>query len=245
MRTIRLYVPREPRVGDTLELDSDAANYLGRVLRLATGASIEIFHDSLHAYTAVLQEIRKKSILVRVTASEERRSESPLAIHLGLVMSKGDRMDYAVQKACELGVSRITPLSSEHCDIRLNQERAEKRRLHWQKVAISASEQSGRTRVTQISPVQTLPVWMGEQMNAELKLIAHPATGSTALPATTPASVILLVGPEGGFSEAEVAEARHQTFRPIELGPRILRTETAPLVAITKIQSRWGDLGPL
>lgn len=245
MRNIRLHVRQSLAPGETVTLDEEASHYLGRVLRLPVGQTIALFSDGDAEFPSRIVAIERKCVRLDVLDRVVRATESPLALHLGLVLSKGDRMDYAVQKACELGVREITPLTSRFCEVRLDAERAEKRRQHLQKVAISASEQSERTRVARIAPIQSLEDWViGQQ--ASLRLVAHPGETS-GLPEpgdglTQPATIALLVGAEGGLHDDEVALARRQGFQTWSLGPRVLRTETAPIVALTWLQLRWGDL---
>jgi 16S rRNA (uracil1498-N3)-methyltransferase len=161
-------------------------------------------------------------------------------------ISSGERMDYTVQKAVELGVAEIWPLLAERSVVRLDRERAEKRRLHWQRVAIAACEQSGRSRVPPVhAPLRLadwLATWRAQRQGNERALLLSPAGGARLAALGEPQGpVILLAGPEGGFTEAEAAAARHQGFLPVRLGPRILRTETAALAALAAIQALWGD----
>ncbi len=157
-------------------------------------------------------------------------------------MSKGDRMDWAVQKATELGVSALTPLNSKFCDVKLSAERLEKKRQHWQQIAISACEQSGRNKVPPIHPVLAFDRWL-EATAADLRLIFDASGGDRGDWETrAPKSVLLLVGPEGGFSTKELSQATGAGFKISALGPRIMRTETVPAAAITLAQYLWGDL---
>jgi 16S rRNA (uracil1498-N3)-methyltransferase len=155
------------------------------------------------------------------------------------VISKGDRMDFVVQKSTELGISDIFPLTSERCDIKLNSERSQKRRDHWQKVATSACEQCGRSVVPQVHDIQPLNEWIA-QVKADTRLVMHHRAGNTALPQGTQ-SVALLIGPEGGLTETEVSVAIDHGFDPFVLGPRVLRTETAPIAALSILQTTFGD----
>ena len=169
------------------------------------------------------------------------RRESGLTIELGQVMSRGERMDYAVQKATELGVTRIVPLFSERCEVKLSSERQDKRQQHWQQVAISACEQSGRSRVPEIAQPQPLSQWL-TQCHSALKLVLHPDAAMPLAQRQAPASVALLIGPEGGLGDQEIAQARAAGFDSLQLGPRVLRTETAPVAALAVLQYLWGDL---
>ena len=172
---------------------------------------------------------------------QEGGGESPLAVHLGQAISKGDRMDYAIQKAVELGVAAITPLYTEHGDVRLRGEREAKKLAHWQAVAASACEQCGRAVVPTVHFPMTLAEWLTER-NEALRLVLHPGTRGVLEQATAPDSVALLIGPEGGLSAKDLETALAVGFMPLSLGPRILRTETAPVVALSLLQYRFGDL---
>ena len=165
--------------------------------------------------------------------------ESPLAIHLGQGLSRGERMDWAIQKATELGVSEITPIMSERCEVRLKDERAEKRLSHWRQVAISACEQCGRSRVPVIHPPVLLSDWI-KTTEADLKLVLHPVSEPLASHAK-PGRLAFLIGPEGGLTDNEIEQAQASGFQPARLGPRVLRTETAPVVALAVAQQLWGD----
>lgn len=245
MRVPRLYTSRSLETGQAIELDEDASNYLGKALRLRPGDALRLFNDSGHEYAAEISEFSRRAVRVQIQERFSPAVESPLTISLGLGVSKGDRMDIAVQKACELGVKHIFPLTTRYCDVRLDDERAAKRVAHWQKIAISASEQSGRVCVARVHPIQSLDAWVGVAPG-DLKLVAHPG-GETPLKAlhSGPHSLALLVGPEGGLHENEVETAVSHGFHRLALGPRILRTETAPLVAISLLQHVWGDLSTL
>lgn len=228
------------QAGVLLTLGEVASQHLGRVLRMQSGDSLLVFNGEGGEFPATIAEVSKKSVKVRLAERVERESESPLKVQLGQCLSKGERMDYAVQKATELGVSTITPLFSERSEVKLPAERAQKRQRHWQQVAISACEQSYRCLVPSINEPTSLMVWL-DQQEAELKLVLDPR-GAESLPTTTkPQSIALLVGPEGGLSEAEIEQAVKAGFKPVVFGPRVLRTETAPVAALSVLQYLWGD----
>ncbi|TVP93679.1 MAG: 16S rRNA (uracil(1498)-N(3))-methyltransferase, partial [Pseudomonadaceae bacterium] len=167
-------------------------------------------------------------------------AESPLQVHLGQAMSRGERMDWAIQKAVELGVNAITPLFTERCEVKLQGERADKRQAHWQQVAISACEQCGRSQVPVVHPPQALADWLA-QLDCELKLVLHHRTEQPLASLQKPASLGLLIGPEGGLSSEEIQRTEASGFQAVRLGPRVLRTETAPIVALSLAQQLWGD----
>lgn len=234
----RFYVAQPLSLGEH-ELPEQTAHYMARVLRLDVGAQVQVFDGSGDEFIANLTRVGKKSVTVQLTEKIAGLAESPLKIHLGQGLSKGERMDWAIQKATELGVTEITPLLTEHCEVRLNKERAEKRLEHWQQVAISACEQCGRSRVPVIHPMQKLATWT-ESQAAELKLVLHPQAQPFAHYAA-PKDLALLIGPEGGLSVGEIEQALSQGFQAVSLGPRVLRTETAPIAALAIAQHLWGD----
>ncbi len=242
MRVPRIFHPAPLGAGLTVELEESAANHVARVLRLRPGAPLILFDGSGGEYAATLGAVGKRNVTVELGAHDAREVESPLAITLAQGIAKGERMDYVVQKAVELGVSRIVPLLTEHCAVRLDAERLEKRQRHWQAIAIGACEQSGRNRVPAVAAPLPLAQWL-EQESTEPGLILDPrAAGGIEVLPPPQEGVRLLIGPEGGLSDAEVALARSKGFQGIRLGPRILRTETAALTALAIVQARWGDL---
>lgn len=234
----RFYVATPLGLGEHV-LPEQTAHYVTRVLRMDAGAELQLFDGSGQEFAATLVQSSKKSATVQVTEQLEGLAESPLRIHLGQAVSKGDRMDWAIQKATELGVTEITPLLTEHGEVRLNEERAQKRQEHWQQVAISACEQSGRSHVPVIHPIQKLNTWM-TQPHEGLKLVLHPYAKALSEYAPTQ-QLTVLIGPEGGLSENEVEAALTQGFNAVSLGPRILRTETAPVAVLAIAQHLWGD----
>lgn len=238
----RLHVPLPLVTGDHLDLPEDAAHHWTRVLRARVGDTAVLFDGAGNEADATLDDISKRGARVRIGAVRQPATESPLHTHLGQVMSKGDRLDYALQKAVELGVSEITLLSSERCELRLRgEERADKKLAHWQRVLISACEQCGRNVVPALQGPMDIADWQ-RQVQAEQKWVLAPAvSGGPTNDAVRPASVALLIGPEGGLSTTEIAAAEAAGFRPWQLGPRVLRTETAPVAALAVLQARYGD----
>jgi len=242
MRVPRIHQPGSLAPGAVVELSDSAANHVARVLRLPVGAALTLFNGEGGEYTATLHEVGKRSVTARVETFVDHEVESPLAITLAQGIAKGERMDYAIQKATELGVVRLVPVITERCNVRLSDERWEKKLQHWQAVAISACEQCGRNHLPTIEQPLTLTAWLAQDRN-ELRLTLDPqaATGIAALDAM-PHQVSLLVGPEGGLSEGELSAAQRAGYRGIQLGPRVLRTETAGVAALAVLQGRWGDL---
>ena len=190
-------------------------------------------------YLGQLLEVGKKTVRVSLDQALPGQAESPLHIHLGQGLSRGERMDWAIQKATELGVNVITPIVSERCEVRLKDERADKRLAHWRQVAISACEQCGRSSVPTINPPVTLAEWLAA-CDETLKLVLHPVAEPLVSHAR-PDRLAFLIGPEGGLSDAEVEQAKASGFHAARLGPRVLRTETAPVVALAVAQQLWGD----
>ncbi|MBS0917552.1 MULTISPECIES: 16S rRNA (uracil(1498)-N(3))-methyltransferase [Providencia] len=243
MRIPRIYHPEPLQINTTISLGDDAANHVGRVLRMTAGQKLELFDGSNKTFSAEITEATKKNVLVHIKNSQVDDRESPLDLHLGQVMSRGEKMEFTIQKSVELGVNTITPLLSERCGVRLDGERLDKKLLQWQKIAIAACEQCGRNRIPEIRPVQTLEAWCAETDGA-FKVNLHPrATESINTLPTELKKVRLLIGPEGGLSADEIAMTANYQFTDILLGPRVLRTETTALTAITALQVRLGDLG--
>lgn len=238
MRLSRFFVDAPLSLGQH-ELPEAQAHYIGRVLRHAAGDAVQLFDGSGLEYLGELIEVGKKAVRVELREQLAGQAESPLRIHLGQGLSRGERMDWAIQKATELGVGEITPIVSERCEVRLKDERADKRLAHWRQVAISACEQCRRSVLPMIHAPITLAEWQAH-VQAELKLVLHPVAAPLESHAR-PHSLAFLIGPEGGLSEAEVAQAKATGFHAARLGPRVLRTETAPVVALAVAQQLWGD----
>lgn len=238
MRLSRFFIDAPLSLGEH-DLPEAQAHYIGRVLRMAAGDAVQLFDGSGQEYLGQLLEVGKKTVRVSLTEALSGQAESPLHIHLGQGLSRGERMDWAIQKATELGVNVITPIVSERCEVRLKDERADKRLAHWRQVAISACEQCGRSTVPQINPPVTLAEWLASRDEA-LKLVLHPVA-EPLVSHDKPASLAFLIGPEGGLSDAEVEQAKDSGCHSARLGPRVLRTETAPVVALAVAQQLWGD----
>ncbi|TBW50757.1 16S rRNA (uracil(1498)-N(3))-methyltransferase [Marinobacter halodurans] len=241
MRIPRIYSPVTLVAGQEIELDAHAANHVGRVLRMQPEQAIELFNGDGYDYPATLTEVGKKAVWARVGEPVANAAESPLRVHLGQVLSRGDRMDYAIQKSVEMGVARITPLVSDRCEVKLKGDREDKRLRHWQQVAISAAEQCGRAVVPVIEPVSTLADWFAATGEDDLRLVLHHRTEQSLTGLATPTRLALLVGPEGGLNEEEIGAAEQVGFIAAALGPRVLRTETAPVAALAICHWLWGD----
>ncbi len=237
----RFYTTQLPAVGEELLLEEGPSRHIAGALRLKPGATLRLFNGRGGEYFARLVDVGKRQVNVAVEEFLPEERESPLPISLGLALSRGERMDYAVQKSTELGVAKITPLFTERTEVRLKGDRLEKKQRHWEQVAISACEQCGRNRPPLIEPVRELGAWLSDQREGCRLVLHHRATASlTELSA--PAAATLLVGPEGGLSGDEIAAAESAGFQALKLGPRVLRTETAPVAALSILQFHWGDM---
>lgn len=240
MRTIRALLPKATKAGQTLVLPDSVFQHLIKVLRLSNGAELQLFNGQGQRFSGQLIEVSKKSAQVTLLSELTSQTESPIQTRMGLVMSKGDRFDYALQKATELGVTHITPLTSERCDLKLKADRIEKKMHHWQGVISSSCEQCYRDKLPTLLPISNIEEWTRTQ-ESEVKLVLHTATDEPNWPDQSPSSISFLIGPEGGLTEAEIKSAQNNGFDAWQLGPRILRTETAPVVILALLQQRWGD----
>ncbi len=242
MRIPRLFVDQALAPNTTITLAPESGHYLSRVLRLPKDARVTLFNGAGGEYEARITDIKKNLVTATVSSWHKGDCQSPLHIHLAIGISRGERMDWVIQKSTELGVTGLFPLFSEHCEVKLDGKRLQNKLNHWRKVSISACEQSGLNIVPTIHPPSQLRQWL-PSASSELKLILHPENSKPLTQNNKPTSVTLLVGPEGGFSDTELNEALQHGFQAMQLGPRILRTETAPVTAISILQYRWGDLG--
>ena len=244
MRTPRVFHSSPLKGKERVALGPQAAKHLLTVLRLKPGAPLVLFDGSGFEFQAVIAEADKKQLWVTLAAAHGPAVESPLRVTLAQGVSRGERMDYTVQKAVELGIAEIVPVLTERSVVKLDKDNGARKREHWRAVAIGACEQSGRVRVPEVQPPLPLANFLADLPQAGLKLLLDPLGGSTAheLPRPADGKVLLLVGPEGGLSEHERNLAARVGFLGLKLGPRILRTETAALVALSLLQSAWGDL---
>jgi 16S rRNA (uracil1498-N3)-methyltransferase len=224
-----------------LVLEAGPSRHISRTLRMRPGDALAVFDGRGREAPARIEHIGKDRVTLVLGPCSEIDRESALAITLAIAVSRGDRMDTVVQKATELGVHRIRPTLSERTGVKLDPKRWEKKLRHWQQIAVSACEQCGRNRLPDIEEPRTLASVLVQPGDFEQRLLLHPAGDAAPLPAAC-ASACLLVGPEGGFSDSEVAAAVQTGYLPLQLGPRVLRTETAPLAALSVLQARWGDL---
>jgi 16S rRNA (uracil1498-N3)-methyltransferase len=241
MRVIRAFVDRPLRTGERFALPEDAATHLVRVLRLREGDPCVLFNGDGHDYPATLESAGKREARVRIDGAGAVDNESPLRITLLQGIARGEKMDWILQKATELGVAAFVPVSSERSEVRLDAERADKRVAHWRSVVRSACEQSGRAIVPQVSAPQSLAGAL-ESLPAGARFLLDPfaehAIGAIAL---QEGACVLAIGPEGGWSARDRDQLIGAGFTGLRLGPRILRTETAGLAAIAALQAGFGD----
>jgi 16S rRNA (uracil1498-N3)-methyltransferase len=223
----------------TIELDSQGSHHVARVLRAKMGDALTVFNGEGGEYQGTIVRIDKKAVAVQL-----RDSESPLQLILAQGISRGEKMDYTIQKAVELGVSKIIPLLTERCNVKLDDERRQKRFQHWQSIVVSACEQSGRNKIPEIVMPQIFSAWL-PTVEAEHCFVLAPTAEQTLKEYSVQknAQVVLLIGPEGGLSQIEIAQSARHGFSPLMLGPRILRTETAAVAALAALQCCFGDLG--
>ncbi len=242
MATPRFYCPEDLETGAHVELRGQAGHHALRVLRLAIGDGVILFNGLGGEYEGRIVRADKRGVAVHVGPWRGGEREPPLSITLAQAISSGEKMDFTIQKAVELGVACIQPLAGSRSVVRLDQARADKRVRHWQGVAISACEQCGRNRVPEVAPVMALADWLRGRHDGALRIMLSPHAGRPLRDIPAPSGrVTLLVGPEGGFSADEEQAALAGGFQPICLGPRILRTETAALAAVAAMQTLWGD----
>lgn len=240
MRIPRIYTTATLAANMSLLLEEAPSHHLSKVLRMQPGRELTVFNGTGGEYTAQITAMHKKQVEIRLGSFDPANRESPLAVELAIGISKGERMDWVVQKATELGVSRLTLLPTGRTEVRLQGERLEKKMAHWQNIIISACEQCQRNRLPELCYAADFNTWL-EGVEAEQRFVLHHRD-SQGLPDNTRArSVALLIGPEGGLSDEEIRLALAQGFQPLTLGPRVLRTETAPVAALSLVQYCWGD----
>lgn len=243
MSTFRLFSPVQLRPNADLSLGGQQARYVGRVLRLRAGDALTVFDGSGGEYPATIARVTKQELSLSVGDHVARNAESPLRTRLVQGISRGDRMDIVVQKTTELGVHRISPVLTEFSVVKFDAERAAKRHMHWRKVAQNACEQCERNIVPFIDAPQSLNDWFADNRDMNGPGLILRAGALDVLPAVAPpdGELTILIGPEGGFSDAEHERAARAGLRAVTLGPRVLRTETAALAALSIAQATWGD----
>ena len=244
MRTTRIHVEQPLALGAELALPAQAAEHVARVLRMNAGDTLTVFNGDGFDYTTTLTSVGKRDVMVHVDGREAVANESPLRLTLAQAVARGEKMDLIVQKATELGVSRIVPLFTERSEVKLDAARAEKRLQHWRGVVASACEQSGRVRVPEVLPAVSLQAWLESLADDGAQRLALLPEGTLCARdiGFSAAGGWLVVGPEGGLGERDVSMLQQARFQGLRLGPRILRTETAGLAALAALQALHGDL---
>jgi 16S rRNA (uracil1498-N3)-methyltransferase len=240
--TPRIFCPTPLAAGTEIELPTGAAHHVLRVLRLQPGQALTLFDGEGGEYGAELASATLRSVAVRVVEHRDIERESPLTITLVQGLAAADRMDYVVQKAVELGAAAIAPVMGTRSVARLEGARATRRLEHWRQVVVAACEQSGRNRLPKVHPPCALSTWLHAPSPAGLRVLLSPEAAISLADLARPAGTVeLLVGPEGGLTSEESAAACGAGFRPVRLGPRILRTETAGAAVLAAMNALWGD----
>ncbi len=237
-----MYVDAPLQSGCHASLEGSAANHIARVLRLSVGDSLTLFDGRGGEYAARIESIRKQAVSVEVHEHTACERESPLRITLAQGISRGERMDWVVQKATELGVSRIVPLFTERSVVQLDAQQAKKRLGHWTAIAVGACEQSGRNRVPEIHPPSSLRAFLQSDLEAQRIVLSPNGTHRLSDLAAPTSGMTVLIGPEGGLAPPEIDAAAQTHFLPVRIGPRILRTETAAICGLALLQHRFGDV---
>ncbi len=243
MRTPRFYVDGPIPESGTLELPAPAARHITTVLRLKAGAAITVFNGRGGEYRGQLLEVGKNQAPLRILGHLATEREVTWPLSLAVCLSKGSKMDFCVQKATELGVTRTQPLISARSIVRLDARRAARRQQHWRDTVISASEQSGRNRLNEVAPVLTLDHWLSACREPGLKLLFTPGADQPLAHCAAPdaTGLCLLIGPEGGFTEQEIEAARVRGFQAVSFGARTLRAETAVIAALAAVLALWNE----
>lgn len=241
MNLPRFYCREALAPGAHVELPEPVARHAVRVLRLPPGAPMVLFDGRGGEYPARIERIERDRVVAELGAWQDVERESPLAITLVQALQVGEKMDFTIQKAVELGVRDIVPVESRRSVMRLAGERAAKRVAHWQGVAAAACEQCGRNQVPLVAPLEKLESWLARPAHGALRLMLAPDAEQTLVEIAPAGEVQLLIGSEGGLDPQEVIAATQAGFRAVRLGPRVLRTETAGLAALAAMQAIWGD----
>ena len=247
MRISRFYIDAPLSCGQDLIPPAQLINYILKVLRLKNGDPLVLFNgreEPAGEYRATLTEVSKRSCTIHIDSFSPKNIDSPLQVHLFQGISRSERMDYTIQKAVELGISDITPVFTGRSNSgKLTDKRLEKKMQHWQGVALSACEQSGRTRLVTVHPPLQVDQLRQENIDIKLLLLPEADISMSQLADRRPLTVSIFIGPEGGLTDSEITLARDYGYQPVRLGPRILRTETAGLSILSVLQFLWGDLG--
>jgi len=243
MRLTRVYVDAVLESGACLTLTGSAASHLTRVLRLRPKAALTLFNGRGGEYAASIERVHRSTVTVAIAEHEPIERESPFPLTLAQGVSRGERMDLVVQKATELGAARLVPLLTERSVVRLDEEQSDRKSSHWRAIAIAACEQCGRNRLPEVALPAQLREFLRQPCGDSVRLLLSPAAPRRIEDVPRPAGgATVLIGPEGGLSDAEQEDALTAGFTAVNLGPRVLRTETAAIAALTLLQRAFGDL---
>lgn len=240
MRIPRIYLNQALITGISIELSIEAHRHVVNVLRLREKDKLILFNGEDREFLCHLEHVEKKSSIIQIESELENNTTSPLKIELGLSLIKNDKLDFAIQKSVELGVTSITPLAAERSTIKLDAKRETKRQAHWQGIIQSACEQSGRSQLPKMNPIATIPNWLAQSNTPGI--VFEPTASLPLSKINITGNVRIVIGPEGGFTEQELHVISQHDFNKIKMGPRVLRAETAAITAITALQLLWGDL---
>ena len=243
MRLTRVYVEAPVTAGERVVVEGSAANHITRVLRLRSGDALTVFDGNGGEFAARIEEFRKDAVVVALEEHRPLDRESPLTLTLAQGISRGERMDWIIQKATELGTSRIVPLFTKRSMVRLDERQAERKLQHWRAIAVAACEQCGRNKVPELATPSDFFDVLPADSSGTTRLLLSP-TGDLRIEdlQAVGQAITVLIGPEGGLEDVEQEAALAAGFKAVRLGPRVLRTETAAIAALTIIQHRFGDL---
>ena len=239
----RFYCPQSLAIGMHLSLPDQVAHHI-QVIRMQVGETVTLFDGNGGEYTASITQMEKKRVHVEIKTFSPHETELSYAITLAQALPEASKMDWIIEKAMELGVTAIQPLAAQRCVVRLNQERAEKKQSHWQGIIHAAAEQSGRNRLAHLAPLSDFTSWI-KQSDLHTRILLSPRAEQSLADWARhhpPQAVSLMIGPEGGFTEAEENLACEQGALMLSMGPRVLRTETAGLAALAAINAIWGEM---
>ncbi len=243
MRLTRVYVDAALEPGAHVALAGSASGHLTRVLRLRPGAMLTLFNGQGGEYAASIERVQGGEVTVAIGEHQPVERESPFLLTLAQGVSRGERMDLVVQKATELGVSRLVPVLTERSIVRLDDAQSDRKSSHWRAIAIAACEQCGRNRLPEVALPSQLRQFLRQPAGESVRLLLSPAATRRIEDVPSPAGgATVLIGPEGGLSDEEQALAEAAGYTAVNLGPRVLRTETAAIVALTLLQRAFGDL---
>jgi len=243
VRLTRVYVDAALEPGASLTLTGGTAGHLTRVLRLRPKAALILFNGRGGEYAASIERVQRSEVTVAVGAHESIERESPFPLTLAQGVSRGERMDLVVQKATELGVARLVPVLTERSIVRLDEEQSDRKSSHWRAIAIAACEQCGRNRLPEVGLPAQLREFLRQPCGDSVRLLLSPSATRRIEDVSRPAGgATVLIGPEGGLSDAEQEDALTAGFTAVNLGPRVLRTETAAIASLTLLQREFGDL---